>query len=80
MSTKTDREPSKSVFYLKVLYLFIRKRGFTVVALSMAKEGFPAGYNAPACDCAPFRHHRGRTVIRGADRQKGAVRRILCAL
>ena len=51
MSTKTDREPSKSVFYLKVLYLFIRKRGFTVVALSMAKEGFPAGYNAPACDC-----------------------------
>ena len=80
MSTKTDREPSKSVFYLKVLYLFIRKRGFTVVALSMAKEGFPAGYNAPACDCAPFRHRRGRTVIRGADRQKGAVRRILCAL
>ena len=41
MSTKTDRELSKSVFYLKVLYLFIRKRGFTVVALSMAKEGVP---------------------------------------
>lgn len=42
MSTKKQIESFPSqYFYLKVLYLFIRKRGFTVVALSMAKEGFP---------------------------------------